>query len=251
MNRPSRLVLAPTDELIEILLSDSRATLIYLTDEICVLESADPTFIRSLLAGGSGWTRLFEEYYLASPGGDRAQGVLVGAFFDWLVNRYNNVIDQSRNLACYDELYDTAKRLRGAAGAAAVLDLGCGPGTILRSRIPRSAEMLVGYDLSELAAKVAASDGLTVIPRHVFLAGPARFDVALSAYTMHYSCDLAETLAGVQHNLKPSGVWALNFHKDIGLDAFLSRLESTSLELTAHTRGSTFGSIVAVTKRSS
>lgn len=249
MNKPSRLVLAPTGELIEILLSDSRVTLIYLTDDVCVLESADPTLIQSLLAGSSGGTRIFEEYYLASPSEDRAQGVLVGAFFDWLADRYNNKIDPSRNLACYDELYDIAKRLRGSAGAGAVLDLGCGPGTILRSRIARTAEMLVGYDLSEVAAQAAASDGLTVMARNVFLAGPARFDVALSAYTMHYACDLAETLAGVQCNLKSGGVWALNFHKDIGLDAFLARLESTSLELTVHARGSTFGSIVAVTKR--
>ncbi len=249
MNKSSRLVLSPTDELIDVLLSDSRATLIYLTDEVCVLESADATLIQSLLDGSRGWVRIFEEYYLASTGEDRAQGVLVGAFFDWLADRYNNEIDPSRNLACYEELYDVAKTLRGAAGATAVLDLGCGPGTILRSRVPQTADLLVGYDLSEVAAKAAAFDGLTVMPRDEFLAGPARFDVALSAYTMHYACDLAETLAGVQCNLKSGGIWALNFHKDIGLDAFLARLESSSLEPTAHIRASNFGSIVAVTKR--
>ena len=248
VNKPSRLVLAPTDELIEILLSDNRVTRLCLTDKVCVLESADATLIQSLQVGGRGWTRIFEEYYLASSSEGRAQGVLVGAFFDWLADRYNKEIDSSRNLACYEELYDTAKRLRGAAGVATVLDLGCGPGTILRSCIARSVEVLVGYDLSAVAARAAASAGLTVMPRDVFLVGPARFDVALSAYTMHYACDLAETLAAVQCNLKSGGVWALNFHKDIGLDAFLASLEPTQLRLTAHARGSAFGSIVAVTK---
>lgn len=249
MNRPSRLVLRPTDELIEVLLCDSRATLVYATDDVCVLESADATLTEGLLAGSRGWVRIFEEYYLATPGEDRAQGILVGAFFDWLADRYNDEIDLLRNLACYDELYRVAKNLRGANGAAAVLDLGCGPGTILRSRVAEDAEVLVGYDLSEIAAKAAAADGLTVMHRDDFLAGPARFDVALSAYTMHYACDLADTLAGVQCSLKSGGVWALNFHKDIGLDTFLVRLPSTSIELAAHVRATPFGSIVALTKR--
>ena len=71
----------------------------------------------------------------------------------------------------------------------------------------------------------------------------------LSAYTMHYACDIAETLAGVQCSLKPGGVWALNFHKGIGLDAFLACLESTALEVAGQIRHSSFGSIVAVTMR--
>lgn len=90
---------------------------------------------------------------------------------------------------------------------------------------------------------------MVVINREQFLGGPARFDVALSAYTMHYACELTETLAGVQCSLKLTGTWALNFHKDIGLEAFLERLDSTPLKLTTHLRASTYGSIVVVTKR--
>ena len=243
------MVLAPTDELIDFLLSDSRATLVYLTAEVCVLECADRSFAEGLLVGSSNWTRVFEEYYLASTGEDKAQGVLVGAFFNWLAHRYNDEIEPSRNVACYEELYDIASSLRGLAGATAVLDVGCGPGTILRSRVARTARVLVGFDISGVAAKTAASEGMVVIHREQFLGGPARFDVALSAYTMHYACDLTETLAGVQCCLKSGGIWALNFHKDIGLDAFLERLDSKTLKLTTLLRASTYGSIVAVTKR--
>lgn len=249
VSKPSRLVLAPTDELVDALVSDSRATIVCLTTDVCVLESADRSLVEGLLGSRSGWTRVFEEYYLASAGDDKAQGVLVAAFFDWLADRYNDEIEPSRNVGCYEELYDIASDLRGSAGATAVLDVGCGPGTILRSRVARAARLLVGFDISEVAAKTAASEGMIVISREQFLGGPARFDVALSAYTMHYACELTDTLAGVQRSLKSGGAWVLNFHKDIGLGAFLECIDSTALRLTTQQRDSNYGSIVAVTKR--
>jgi SAM-dependent methyltransferase len=243
------LVLAPTDELVDALLTDRRAALVCRTTDVCVLESADRSLVEGLLRGSSGWARVFEEYYLASTGDDRAHGVLVGAFFDWLADRYGDEIEPSRNLGCYEELYDIASNLRGSDGATSVLDVGCGPGTILRSRVARASRLLVGFDISEVAAKTAASEGMVVISREEFLGGPARFDVALSAYTMHYACHLTDTLAGVQRSLKSGGAWVLNFHKDIGLGAFLECLDSTALRLTTHQRASTYGSIVAVIKR--
>lgn len=248
VSKPSRLVLAPTDELIEVLLCGSKATLVCRTADVCVLESADRSVTERLGAGGSGWTRVFEEYYLTSTGDDKAQGLLVAAFFDWLADRYADEIEPSRNVGCYEELYKIARSLRGSAGATAVLDVGCGPGVILRSRVACAAELLVGFDISEVAARKAAAKGMVVINREQFLNGEAKFDIALSAYSMHYACDLTETLAAVQCNLKPGGVWAINFHKDIGLVAFLKRLDSTPLKLATHLRASIYGSIVAVAK---
>lgn len=246
MSKLSRLILSPSDELIEALLKDSRATLVYRTDNICVLESADSTLVESTQGSGRKWTRIFEEYHLANADNDKAQAVVVGAFFDWLADRYSNEIDSAKNLACYEALYDIANDFRETSTKTAVLDVGCGPGTILRSRVTRTAQVLVGYDISEVAAQAAISAGMTVMSREQLLAGPARFDVALSAYTMHYACDLSETLEGVQCNLKPGGVWALNFHKGIGLDAFLTCLGSSALELVGQVSHSSFGPIVAV-----
>lgn len=119
----------------------------------------------------------------------------------------------------------------------------------MRSGVARTAQVLVGFDISDVVAKAADLKGMAVITREQFLDGLARFDVALSAYTMHYACDLTETLAGVHCSLKPGGVWALNFHKDIGLEVFLERLDASTLDLTTHVRASSFGSIVTVTKR--
>lgn len=155
------------------LLSDSRATLIYMTADVCVIESADRSLAEELLMGSSGGTRVFEEYYLASTGEDKAQGVLVCAFFNWLADRYNDEIEPSRNVACYEDLYDIASSLRGSAGATAVLDVGCGPGTILRSRVSRTARVLVGFDLSEVAAKTPAALPGSLLPmeRCTFVTG--------------------------------------------------------------------------------
>jgi SAM-dependent methyltransferase len=231
------------------LLCDSRATLVCLTASVCVLESADRSFAEGLLEGTSRWARVFENYYLANSGDDRAQGVLVGAFFDWLAVRYKEEIEPSRNVGCYEDLYNIASNLRGSAGADAVLDLGCGPGTILRSSVTRAARLLAGFDISQVVAKTAESEGMVVLSREQFLGGTAQFDVALSAYTMHYACDLSETFSGVQRSLKSGGIWAMNFHKDIGIQAFLERLDSTPLKLTTRLSTSTYGSILAVTRR--
>jgi SAM-dependent methyltransferase len=244
--KPSRLVLSPSDELIEELLTDVRATLVYLTDDVCVLESVDLKFLERVQDSDRKWTRIFEEYHLANADDDKAQGVVVSAFFDWIMDRYSDEIDSSRNLACYEGLYDIANQFCDASTTTAVLDLGCGPGTILRSRVAGAAHALVGYDISDAAAQAAISAGMTVMSRERFLAGPACFDVVLSAYTMHYACDLAETVAGVQCNLKAGGVWVLNFHKGIGRDVFLTCLESSSLELARQVNHPSFGPIVAV-----
>jgi predicted TPR repeat methyltransferase len=232
--------------LIGVLLKDSRATLVYRTDNICVIESADRTLVESSQGSGRKLRRIFEEYHIANADNDKAQRIVVGAFFDWLADRYSNEINSTKNLACYEALYDIANQFREPPTKTAVLDVGCGPGTILRSRVARTAHTLVGYDISEVTAQAAISAGMTVMSREQFLAGPARFDVALSAYTMHYVCDLAETLEGIQRNLKPGGVWALNFHKGIGLDAFLGCLEASALEVVGQVSHSSFGPIVAV-----
>jgi SAM-dependent methyltransferase len=247
VSKPSRLVLSPSDELIEALLTDSKATLVYLTDDVCVLESADRTLVESSQGSVRKWTRVFDGYHFANADDDKAQGAVVSAFFDWLTDRYSDEIDSARNLACYEELYDIANQFRDARITTSVLDVGCGPGTILRSRVARAAQVLVGYDISNVAAQAATYSGMTVMSREQFLEGPARFDVALSAYTMHYACNLAETLAGVQCNLKPGGVWVLNFHKGIGLDAFLACLGSTALKFAGQVSHSSFGMIVAIT----
>ena len=59
VNKPNRLILAPSDELFEPLLSDSRVRLVYLTGEVCVLECVDPTLVQDLLTSQLGWTRIF------------------------------------------------------------------------------------------------------------------------------------------------------------------------------------------------
>lgn len=246
MNKPIRLILSPSDALFESLLTDNRVTLLCRTNDVCVLESKEPTILNHSKIGDQKWTRIFENYHLLSANGDKNQGIVVGAFFDWLSDRYSNEIDLSKNLACYETLFDIANQFRESLLTTAVLDIGCGPGTILGTCVAHAAQLLVGYDISEVAAQLAASSGMEVISREHFLKGPARFDIALSAYSMHYACDFTDTLAGVQSSLKPGGIWALNFHKCIGLDAFLARVKLSSLTLAGPVSHSAFGPIVVV-----
>lgn len=249
MSKPSRLVLTPSDEMVEDLLRNGRATLLFRTDAVCILENADHSATNELQKSGPGWTRIFEDYYLAPASDDAAKGAVVGAFFDWLSDRYNSEIDLPRNLACYEELYRIAQSFRDDSSAPAVLDVGCGPGTIMRTHIAQSAQTVVGYDISELVCRSAVASGMTVMTRDQFLSRDARFDVALSSYAMHYACDLSETLSGVQCNLKSKGVWVLNFHKRIGLEDFLTRVPTTLLDLVEPPHESCFGSIVVLRKR--
>lgn len=246
VSKPIRLVLPTSNKFIGELLKDSRVTPVYLSDEICVLESSDPELLESSQWSDQTWTRIFEEYHLASVDDDKAQGVVVSAFFDWFADRYSGEITVTRNIACYEKLYDFANQFRDSSSPTAVLDLGCGPGTILRSHVAHLADVLVGYDISAVAAQAAIAAGMRVMSREQFLAGPAQFDVALSAYTMHYSCDLADTLAGVQCNLKPGGVWAFNLHKGIGSGAILDCLRFNALGLSGRLSHSPFGPIAVV-----
>ncbi|AXA75060.1 hypothetical protein CE206_00665 [Achromobacter xylosoxidans] len=239
----------PNNQLAKEMLRNSRATLLFQTADICILEGTDQSIAHELLQGSPGWTRIFEEYYLAPANDDTAKGSIVGAFFNWLSDRYTDEIDLSRNLACYEELYRIAHDFRDGDNPPAVLDVGCGPGTIMRTHIPQSAQTVVGYDISDVTSRAAVSHGMTVMPRAQFLSQEPRFDVALSAYAMHYACDLPETLSGVQRNLKSQGIWVLNFHKNIGIELFLARLPTTHLHLVASPYESPFGAIVIVRNR--
>lgn len=189
---------------------------------------------------------MFEQTYVAPISGDTERSGLIAAFFDWLDGHYCEEIELSRNRACYEFLFELAQRFRDGAACAALLDVGCGPGTILETRIPTLVPRLFGYDIGCEVRRAAHAAGLAVMTKNEFLGETHTVDIALSAYVMHYGCDLPATLAAVARHLKPSGAWAMNFHKGINLALFLESLPGTGLRMPVEPQTSPFGFTVTV-----
>jgi NADH dehydrogenase [ubiquinone] 1 alpha subcomplex assembly factor 5 len=124
---------------------------------------------------------------------DRAAGGL--ASFDFLIRE---VADR-----LLDRLEDVRRRFPLA------LDLGCHTGQVARALAAAGGRAgigtLVQMDLSP--AMVGRAEGLRVVGDEEALPfGPDRFDLALSAFSLHWTNDLPGALAQVRHALKPDGL---------------------------------------------
>lgn len=194
----------------------------------------------------TGWTRVFERTYLAPLLDDVERGHLIAAFFDWLGDRYGQEIEPARNRACYEFLFDYAQVLRKQAACSALLDVGCGPGTILKTKLPALVSLVSGYDIGDEVRQAAFAAGLQVMTVDQFHNGQRNFPIALSAYVMHYACDMDETLKAVARHLAPGGIWAINFHKGMNASLFMARLSGTGLSLVGEPQNSPFGLVLTV-----
>lgn len=241
-----RLILPSNDTSIETLLREPHIAVMHGSPRLCVLACLRPTLHAPWRKEAAGWTRIFERTYLAPLSNDTERGRLVAAFFDWLGKRYGQEIDTARNQACYEFLFDYAQTLRNRPHCPALLDIGCGPGTILKSKLPEQVPVIRGYDIGDEVRQAAHAAGLHVMTANQFFRGRQDFPVALSAYVMHYACDMVETLKAVARHLVPGGVWAMNFHKGINYSLFMSHLPGSGLSLTEAPQDSPFGLIVTV-----
>jgi hypothetical protein len=240
-----RLILRATDSSIDTLLREARASVTHRSSVLCVLDGGTRTESAVWRETRSGWKRMFESTYLAPISSDVERGVLVAAFFDWLGQRYCHEIEPERNLACYEYLFAQAKR-RHPGPVRSLLDLGCGPATILKTSLSSKVPRVVGYDIGSGVRKSARAAGLTVVTDRVFKHGNRTFDVVLSSFVMHYGCDLQVTLTAVASHLAPGGVWAMNFHKEINFPLFMASLPGTGLRLLEEPGLSPFGLVVMV-----
>lgn len=245
MTDRDRLILRATDSSIDTLLREAGASVTHRSSVLCVLEGGEHPEGAVWRETRAGWTRMFESTYLAPIPSDVDRGVLVAAFFDWLGQRYCDEIEPARNLACYEHLFAQAKR-RHAGPVRSLLDLGCGPATILKTSLPSQVPSIVGFDIGSVVRKSARAAGLTVVTDRVFKRGKGSFDVVLSSYVMHYGCDLRATLAAVASHLARGGVWAMNFHKEINFPLFMATLPGTGLRLLEKPSLSPFGLLVTV-----
>jgi predicted TPR repeat methyltransferase len=241
-----RLVFSGRDPLLEEVMQIPGVSVAHRTDRLCVLYVNHDTLEAVLPNTKFGWAKMFERTYFAPTLDEETRTNLVRDFFDWLSMRYESEVDIQRNIKCYETLFERACKLSTLTSRISVLDVGCGPGTIMMTRIPAVTSELYGYDIGGDMRRCARSMGLSVMSEHEFLSGENRFQIALSAYVMHYACDLRETIQAVQRQLIPGGSWAVNFHKGMNLRLFLDEISLSNLELASGPEESSFGPLVEV-----
>lgn len=173
----------------------------------------------------SGFERLFEACYLPSNAKGNIRAALVRALFDELgVEEYRNGITPKNNLSCYDMLFQGAIE-RTKDEVKHVLDVGCGPGTILQSEASTRVKSLTGFDFVEANMLEAQKLGLTTMNLERLAGMPeGAFDIFLSAYVLHYESMAEDMLETLIQLLGKDRIWAANFHKSKGLAWFTETL---------------------------
>lgn len=215
---------------------------------IMSLPSSNPVVQGSL--SSHGMVKIFENTYVTTTAGDEARRELVAGYFDWLDAEYFREIDLAKNNACYDRLFMEASGDPSTLSKLRVLDVGCGPATILRTSVPVHARALMGYDISIAMRKQAMQAGMSVMDRNEFECGAWGADIALSAYVMHYEADNESLISSVHRHLKIGGRWAINFHKGMGLENFRRRSSGQmDLAIVQDIPDSPFGPLVVMQRR--
>lgn len=241
-----RLVLPDGDWRLDALLALCGTTVLHRSSGICIVEYRNESSDVPWRKGMSGWKRMFERTYMHADESNRVASNVISGFFDWLGVEYTHEIDHDRNKRCYEELFSIAQRHRGNAPCSTLLDLGCGPATILESEVRHFVDKIAGYDLAPTVRALAAAAGLRVLDDNTFRNGSERFDIVLSAYVVHYGCDLAATAKRVAAAIGDDGVWVMNFHKGLNLQSFRSALSFWGMREVGDPINSMFGPILTV-----
>lgn len=249
-----RVVATPADARANRLATKLGMTVVVRSTRIIVYEqSRDCSPDRHVLATlrQAGFVRLFEGTFMRASVPNLARSPLVCAFFDLVSDRYSKIIHPEINVACYDHLLDVASHVTQCMRYQTCLDLGCGPGTILHSRVQRAVDKIFGYDLSPHMRRLAAQRGLSVFTSDQFWGTPQKLELVLSSYVLHYGTASRAFLECVAHHLDASGVWVANFHKSIGLEDFLTLVTQTSKVVVVQGPSeSPFGSVLAMSRAS-
>jgi SAM-dependent methyltransferase len=208
-----------------------------------------PADLGAVRAQLPGMQKVFESIWMDKAASTQERSQMTSALFDWLGTDYRRQIMQRQNTACYEALFLRAQDLVSVQQPR-VLDIGCGPATILQSSVLSRSERCVGFDLSPVKRREAREAGLKVFEPDDFATGTATFDIALAAYVMHYEANVPSTISAVSSQLKAGGCWAMNFHKRIGYSEFAAALRACDeLQVVSRDETSMFGPIVLVAKK--
>jgi hypothetical protein len=185
-------------------------------------EGERPELDRALAA--LGFERLFECVYLPITSSGPQRRDLVQELFFRISPAYEQSISLDRNIGCYEYLL-AGGCARLADKPKAILDFGCGPGTIASSSARSSGVRVLACDFVEMNRATASARGLEVISPEELSALPGgSVGLSVSTYVMHYRSLSDADFERVGLAIEVGGMWAANFHKGIGCQWFAERL---------------------------
>ncbi len=142
----------------------------------------------------------------------------IEAAYNRIAEHYTNSSKAFNEILMHGEIVSLATKWGANFASASVLDVGCGPGGLMK-RIEKLGAQVYGIDISENLLRIAASRGLANLTygsmHEVGDLFPAEtFDLVVSNYALHYLPPEGQELAiqGIHKILKSSGllVYSLN-----------------------------------------
>lgn len=201
-------------------ISESRNIKIFKGINCIALTTEQDQWLRS-----KHYEKIFESCYIPSKLPSNLRSKFVKLLFSAIsCEEYDASITHSINIGCYEKLFECAVTL-SETKKTNVLDVGCGPGTILETRVANIADTVTGYDFISANLDAASERGLRVIySDQIKSLNNESFDIILSVFLLHYQSLTDEALGILIRSLAIGGIWAGNFHKDIGVDWFTDLL---------------------------
>jgi len=207
-----------------------------------------PSSELDLRLGLAGFCRLFENFCFRINNDSKDRERILGDFFSYLANDYDEHTHGEQNVRCYDFLLDFARDLH-LVDSPRVLDYGCGTGTVLSSRITETAASIIGFDISDKIEQIAAARGLMVWNEEALLQCPnEHFDLIVAAYVLHYGIS-ENRVVHLLDCLAPGGIFVANHHKGYGIQhtkTVVSGLTASDFDISW--RESSFGACLAIRK---
>ncbi|WP_081626869.1 class I SAM-dependent methyltransferase [Herbaspirillum frisingense] len=193
-----------------------------------------------------GFVKIFEDCYVPDQCADYSRERIVRVLFESIgAESYLKRITIQKNVGCYQVLLRRA--VNQTPNLSRVLDVGCGPGTILDA-VDGNSFHITGFDFVEDNLVAARKKGLNTVGSKELMLLPANsVDLVICSFVLHYESLSLAMISQIASLIRPYGLWAANFHKDRGYSWFTEMLIKTG---TYHlrTEESEFGRLLFATK---